>query len=111
MRIFYDTENDEFISLDFLRSLYEEFGKGDYETFADYVMACQTFNNGTLTAYRDNIGREYVERHSGKQYSLEEAIAELSIEFSWTDEVELNEELNNLFNHFEEWKVKSDRDF
>ena len=48
--IFYDTENDEFISINELKSIWNS--EPDlietYENFYRYVNACQTHNNGTL---------------------------------------------------------------
>ena len=110
MRIFYDTVHDEFISLEYLREVYNEFASNDY-TFPEYIAACQTRNDGTLTEYRNNGGREYVLRYSGSRFTKDEAIAWLENAFSWSDEVDLSKELENQFNHFDECKVKSDRDF
>ena len=51
MRTFYDTENNEYITIDQLEKEYEELkadGNTEAETFKDYINNCMTWNNGTL---------------------------------------------------------------
>ena len=51
MRKFYDTENDEEITLKELQQEYENLkasGDTESETFEQYLSNCMTYNNGTL---------------------------------------------------------------
>lgn len=51
MRKFYDTENDEEITLEELQQEYEQLkanGDTESETFEQYLSNCMTYNNGTL---------------------------------------------------------------
>ena len=51
MRRFYDTENNEYITIEQLEEEYNELkatGNTEAETFSDYVSNCMWWNNGTL---------------------------------------------------------------
>ena len=51
MRRFYDTENNEYITIEQLEEEYNELkatGNTEAEIFSDYVSNCMWWNNGTL---------------------------------------------------------------
>jgi len=51
MRRFVDTETDEVLTIEDLRTEYEELkasGETEAETFGNYISNCQWYNNGTL---------------------------------------------------------------
>jgi hypothetical protein len=50
-RTFYDTENDEYITITQLENEYNELkanGNTEAETFKDYINNCMWWNNGAL---------------------------------------------------------------
>ena len=54
-RTFYDTENNEYITITQLENEYNELkanGNTEAETFKDYMNNCMWWNNGTLEEVR-----------------------------------------------------------
>ena len=56
MRKFYDVDRDEVITIEQLEKEYNEVkavGDTDSKTFDEYVVNCQTYNNGTLEEIKE----------------------------------------------------------
>lgn len=65
MRKFYDVDRDEVITIEQLEKEYNEIkaiGGTDSETFDEYIVNCQTRNNGTLEEIRE--GDEFMEKNT-----------------------------------------------
>lgn len=55
MKYYYDSESDEYISIEELKSIYEKYDSAEYESFSDWLTACQWYNNGSLTPIMEHI--------------------------------------------------------
>lgn len=72
MRVFWDIEHQEYITLDALYDYWEydmdEEEKAEYGCFDNYVEACQDYNNGTLEELEDDMAHKYMVDQESEYY-------------------------------------------
>ncbi len=72
MRVFWDTEHQEYITLQNLQDYWDcdmdENEKEEYGDFESYVEACQSYNNGTLEELEGDMAHQYMVDQESEYY-------------------------------------------